>query len=400
MMQGVADAFSRHCCRPAGLAHDAEGVRRGPGGPDEGRHRPPLLLDTGGRGERCEGLGQALVARGDDVSVLAPGEDGDVAPYARAGRRGRAGALQRARWPGCRSGRSSRPGCAVAQGGPVSTCCTPPAGDPQHRADPRCGPWSGRWSRPSTSNVRSRAMSASAAILRPSMEKIDRPDRGVGVRPRHPRARHRRRAGGDPATASPTSTTTPGAEPREEWRGPVDVAFVGRIDEPRKGFGLLAEAFARLAADRPGSGCSWWAAATSSAPVPACPPGSAARSSSWAACRTPTRPRAAHRRRLRRPQHRGESFGIVLVEAMAAGATVLASDIPAFAAVLNRGRYGELFRSEDVDDLSARLRRCSTTPTVAPRWTRPRPRACAATTGPRWRPGSCRSTRPSPGGGA
>jgi phosphatidylinositol alpha-mannosyltransferase len=55
------------------------------------------------------------------------------------------------------------------------------------------------------------------------------------------------------------------------------------------------------------------------------------------------------------PNTGGESFGIVLIEAMAAGATVIASDIPAFRTVLGGGRYGALFRSVDVDDLSATL---------------------------------------------
>lgn len=42
------------------------------------------------------------------------------------------------------------------------------------------------------------------------------------------------------------------------------------------------------------------------------------------------------------PQTGGESFGIVLVEAMAAGTAVVASDIPAFRAVLEDGRAGVL----------------------------------------------------------
>ncbi len=55
------------------------------------------------------------------------------------------------------------------------------------------------------------------------------------------------------------------------------------------------------------------------------------------------------------PNTGGESFGIVLVEAMAAGATVLASDIPAFRRVLDDGAHGALFTSEDADDLAERL---------------------------------------------
>lgn len=45
------------------------------------------------------------------------------------------------------------------------------------------------------------------------------------------------------------------------------------------------------------------------------------------------------------PQTGGESFGIVLVEAMAAGTAVVASDIPGFRAVLEDGRAGVLFET-------------------------------------------------------
>jgi phosphatidylinositol alpha-mannosyltransferase len=55
------------------------------------------------------------------------------------------------------------------------------------------------------------------------------------------------------------------------------------------------------------------------------------------------------------PNTGGESFGIVLAEAMAAGATVLASDIPAFRRVLDDGANGVLFHNEDVDELTGKL---------------------------------------------
>jgi phosphatidylinositol alpha-mannosyltransferase len=55
------------------------------------------------------------------------------------------------------------------------------------------------------------------------------------------------------------------------------------------------------------------------------------------------------------PNLGGESFGIILVEAMAAGAAVLASNIPAFRKVLGEGRFGELFTAGDAEDLAARL---------------------------------------------
>lgn len=52
------------------------------------------------------------------------------------------------------------------------------------------------------------------------------------------------------------------------------------------------------------------------------------------------------------PNTGGESFGIVLVEGMAAGAAVLASDLPAFEAVTNNGAAGRLFCNRDARDLA------------------------------------------------
>ena len=52
------------------------------------------------------------------------------------------------------------------------------------------------------------------------------------------------------------------------------------------------------------------------------------------------------------PNTGGESFGIILAEALAGGAAVVASDIPAFEAVLQNGKYGKLFKSEDSTDLA------------------------------------------------
>ena len=52
------------------------------------------------------------------------------------------------------------------------------------------------------------------------------------------------------------------------------------------------------------------------------------------------------------PNTGGESFGIILAEAMAGGAAVVASDIPAFADVLGDGKYGALFESENSESLA------------------------------------------------
>jgi phosphatidyl-myo-inositol alpha-mannosyltransferase len=55
------------------------------------------------------------------------------------------------------------------------------------------------------------------------------------------------------------------------------------------------------------------------------------------------------------PNLLGESFGIVLIEALAAGAPVVASDLDAFAAVLGDGAAGVLVRRGDARDLARAL---------------------------------------------
>ena len=55
------------------------------------------------------------------------------------------------------------------------------------------------------------------------------------------------------------------------------------------------------------------------------------------------------------PNTGGESFGIILTEALSAGTAVVASDIPAFKAVLENGEAGALFINEDSEDLAKTL---------------------------------------------
>lgn len=52
------------------------------------------------------------------------------------------------------------------------------------------------------------------------------------------------------------------------------------------------------------------------------------------------------------PNIGGESFGIIVAEALAGGACVVASDIPAFEDLLGQGNYGALFKNEDSNDLA------------------------------------------------
>jgi phosphatidylinositol alpha-mannosyltransferase len=55
------------------------------------------------------------------------------------------------------------------------------------------------------------------------------------------------------------------------------------------------------------------------------------------------------------PNTGGESFGIILAEAMASGTPIVASDLPAFAQVLNNGQYGLVFQNENSKDLAEQI---------------------------------------------
>jgi phosphatidylinositol alpha-mannosyltransferase len=64
------------------------------------------------------------------------------------------------------------------------------------------------------------------------------------------------------------------------------------------------------------------------------------------------------------PHTGGESFGIVLIEAMAARTAVVASDIPAFRQVLEDGASGALFESENPQKLASEVIRLLLNPDV------------------------------------
>ena len=205
-----------------------------------------------------------------------------------------------------------------------------------------------------TSQVRSRAMSASASILRPSLEKITARI-AVSEYARDTLVQH---IGGEPVVI-PNGVYVDRylrASPRPEWRGDQGtLAFVGRIDEPRKGFSLMLEAFEVIAGERPGVrlivvGGGDIDRARRSLPADLRDRvtflGRASDEDKASALKTADVYVA--------PNTGGESFGIVLVEGMAAGATVLASSLPAFRQVLGDGRYGAVFESGSSPDLAAK----------------------------------------------
>lgn len=208
-----------------------------------------------------------------------------------------------------------------------------------------------------TSQVRSRALAASASLLRPAMERITARI-AVSELARDTLVQH---TGGEPVVI-PNGVTVEAfasARARLEWAGPDGtVVFVGRLDEPRKGFALLAEAFSALAGSRPGlrllvvGGGDVAASRALLAP--------AAREQARFLGPASDEDRAAALATADvyvAPNTGGESFGIVLVEAMAAGAAVLASDLPAFARVLDGGRSGLLVGSGDASALAGGLAR-------------------------------------------
>jgi phosphatidylinositol alpha-mannosyltransferase len=148
--------------------------------------------------------------------------------------------------------------------------------------------------------------------------------------------------------------------PRPEWQTPRGqeqdggtIGFLGRFGEPRKGLSVLLEAFPAIVEARPRTRLLV-----------------AGRGDADEALRTvPERVRGnieflgmvgdEDRGRLLRsvdvycaPNTGGESFGIILVEAMSASAPVLASDIDAFSLVLEGGAAGVMYPNGDAAALA------------------------------------------------
>ncbi|QDY07567.1 glycosyltransferase family 4 protein [Micromonospora sp. HM134] len=153
-----------------------------------------------------------------------------------------------------------------------------------------------------------------------------------------------------------------GVEPLPGWPGECatgsggTLGFLGRFTEARKGFPILRDAFVALAPHRPG--------------LRLLVAGPGEPDDLFGQFPAELRDRVTFlglvsevdkARMLRSvdlyvaPNTGGESFGMILTEALAAGATVVASDLDAFRRVLDGGRAGRLFPTGDSAGLRTAL---------------------------------------------
>ncbi|SCL29941.1 glycosyltransferase family 4 protein [Micromonospora inyonensis] len=207
-----------------------------------------------------------------------------------------------------------------------------------------------------TAMTRSRALAAAQGVLQIVLERITARI-AVSALARKVQVEHM--DGG--AVEIPNGVTVArftGAEPLPGWPGECGagtggtLGFLGRFTEPRKGFPVLRDAFVELAPRRPGLR------------LLVAGPGEA--DDLYARFPHDLRDRVtflglvseADKARMLRSAHLyvapntgGESFGMILTEALAAGTTVVASDLDAFRRVLDGGRAGQLFPTGDAGAL-------------------------------------------------
>ena len=201
-----------------------------------------------------------------------------------------------------------------------------------------------------TSNPRSRAMIAAYPILQPALEKISARI-AVSEYARRTLVEH---LGGD-AVVIPNGVDVDffaKSEPKAEWQGST-IGFIGRIDEPRKGLPTLMRALPKILAARPQTRLLVAGRGDEEEAVDGLPEAMRERVEFLGMVSDEDKARMLRSVDLYvAPNTGGESFGIILVEAMSAGAPVLASDLDAFRQVLDGGAAGELFPVEDAEALA------------------------------------------------
>ena len=204
-----------------------------------------------------------------------------------------------------------------------------------------------------SSHERSRVLSAGYYVAQTAMEKL-RGRIAVSEAARETLVRH---IGGD-AVLIPNGVRVADFRDQESFslEGTQKILFLGRIDEPRKGLAVLLEALPHVFAEL--GRCE----------VIVAGPGDPEEFNELIDPDWRDRVRFVgsisdeeKRRTLRQvdlyvaPHTGGESFGIVLAEAMAAGTAVIASDLPAFERVLQSGKAGRLFPVGDSNTLGREI---------------------------------------------
>lgn len=205
-----------------------------------------------------------------------------------------------------------------------------------------------------TATERSRTLSAFSGFARPLMEKVTA---RIAVSPlaRRVQVEH---LGGD-AVEIPNGVDVPlfaSGAPLPGHPRPGTVGFVGRFDEPRKGMPVLLDALRRLAPHRPDVRLLVVGRGDAAALRRAAGAELADRLQVLGAVDDATKAAALRSMDVFCAPHvGGESFGMVLTEAMAAGAPVVASDLDAFRGVLGDPPAGVLVRTGDAGALATAL---------------------------------------------
>jgi phosphatidylinositol alpha-mannosyltransferase len=154
------------------------------------------------------------------------------------------------------------------------------------------------------------------------------------------------------------------ARPLDGWPGECrpgyggTLGFLGRFTEARKGFGVRRDAFVSLATRRPGLRLLVAGPGDPGEALEGVPAELRDRVELLGMVSEADKPRML--RSLHAyvaPNIGGESFGMILTEAMAAGTPVVASDLDAFRRVLEAGRAGELFPTGNAGALAETLER-------------------------------------------
>ncbi|GLW67023.1 GDP-mannose-dependent alpha-(1-2)-phosphatidylinositol mannosyltransferase [Actinomadura rubrobrunea] len=311
----------------------------------------------GGVQQHIRDLAEALIGFGHHVSVITPADD-DAAlpPYAVSA--GRA-------VPVPYNGSVARLAFGFRSAGRVRRWINEGAFDVLHVHEPAApslsilacwaadGPIVGTFH---ASYERSRVVSVTAPILQSALEKITGRI-AVSEAARKTLVEH---LGGD-AVLIPNGVATERyamAEPLPGWRpgrsdGVQTLGFLGRMDEPRKGLPVLLRAFEILGRQRPGLRLLLAGPGDAAEALAKVPRDLRDRVVTLGMVSEEDKIRAYHSVDVFvAPNTGGESFGIVLAEAMSAGAPIVASDIEAFDRVLLGGRAGALFPVGDHEALA------------------------------------------------